>query len=32
MGGVADDGENAERVDPGWPDAWAKTRAAIRPA
>ncbi|MDX3663232.1 hypothetical protein PV646_38570 [Streptomyces sp. ID05-26A] len=29
---IADDGENAEQVDPGWHDAWAKARPAIRPA
>lgn len=29
---LADDGENAEQVDPGWPAAWAKARASIRPA
>jgi hypothetical protein len=29
---IADDGENAEQVDAGWPDAWAKARPAIRPA
>jgi hypothetical protein len=29
---LADDGENAEQVDPGRPRAWAKASAAIRPA
>ncbi|MDX8033170.1 hypothetical protein SK803_23380 [Lentzea sp. BCCO 10_0856] len=29
---IADDGENAEQVDPGWPAAWARARPAIRPA
>ncbi|MEV6711700.1 hypothetical protein AB0M48_06580 [Lentzea sp. NPDC051208] len=29
---IADDGENAEQVDPGWHAAWAKAGPAIRPA
>lgn len=29
---IADDGENAEQVDAGWHDAWAKAKPAIRPA
>lgn len=28
---IADDGENAEQVDPGWHAAWAKAKPAIRP-
>ncbi|MET8764155.1 hypothetical protein [Lentzea sp. NPDC004782] len=32
IGRLADDGENAEQVDPGWPRAWAEAKAAIRPA
>jgi hypothetical protein len=29
---IAEDGENAEQVDVGWHDAWAKAKVAIRPA
>jgi hypothetical protein len=29
---IADDAENAEQVDPGWREAWARARPAIRPA